>query len=1673
MRQLGRLCTSCLERIWQLGTITENNMPNLKFTIAADWQPVMKLRNEIDILRATVIKLKNDMSSLDANKAPQKVKELGAQLSNTTVKLKEAEAEMTKYGVKVGTELKDRIYKASQSVNSLTGEIIKQKDIIRDTKNEVDRLSAKYKSMGKFDMGRNSVLNELNAAKSALSEQKYALGDLQSQQAKARLSVKSLNDEFKVLGTDSSASIGTIADQFRNLATISLAGLGIREMFSQILQVRGEFENIETSIGVLLNGNKQKADAVMSQLKQYALISPLTTKDMSAALQMMMGFGIQAEDSIKYLKAMGDISMGNTVKFNSLTLAFSQMSAAGKLMGQDLNQMINAGFNPLSIIAEKTGKSVGQLKNEMAKGAITSKMVQDAFVEATQKGGKFYGMAAAGAKTLNGQISMLQESFDLMLNDIGKKNEGLINGSISVATDVVSNYQKYAGVLETVIALYGVYKAAIIVNIALEKAQAMSRLATIQGTTTLSLATDILAGKMTILNTIMSLNPYVAMIAGLTALGVVIYSVSDHTSSFEKEMKKSKDASDSLMRSIDGQKSKIEQLTSSIQDENATNTQKEKALKQLKAIMPSVYGKYNHFIDLQNDLASATSNANSQLERQKTLLGVKMYRENQNDLGYLSKYKALLQKAAKGGGINSLSNNDRFMFNELDKYITKWFGDSVGKFSMNSVAGSSSELKYIDKRLKDIGIVSKNKATVQNSINAGPARSSAVDDITNQVSKMGKERVNSLVKMLTNTIRGKKKYAYVPGFGDASSVPLTKENLQEILNAVKDRKTVTDTPKRNFRSDALKLYNDAKKKEEKAKNGKYNSSDEQAQAIKKAEDDTKRAKANYEAQGGNVSSDTKAEKQKKIAETKAEKERVRQQKRENATAEALRKQKLDDAAALDALDKKISDASLTALQRDSNAKLIALKKAHNDEIAAIDKDEKDSLNRKIANAKALFDARGGKGKFDPSTVKLSDEETKKYDTLRQYSDEKYNNGVSDLNSVSVTNAKKAWNDYYKQFGTYAEKRKALESQLQLDLAAIDKDNAKSDDEKGADKAKITKQYQDQFDELDKNVANSASLMGQLFADSSKKSVSEIEKIIEKVELLVEYLQAAKDANGTATINGKKVTRQSILDSGVSQNTLTNLQNDPKGIQSITQGVETLKGKLGKDSPFTNLKRQITDSSKLFKKGDIAGGIKGIASGIQSFLPSVKEFGSSLGNIFGDDKLSKQISSVADGMGGLATAGQGVSQIMSGDIVGGIMGVANGASQVVDAVEGLFGADYSEYEALKSKYNELITIWDELLERKKKYINESYGPEITKATDEALALLESEKTAVKVMAEGALGSGASAGSHSIAYRMWNGSYEADGSLNKGSNNNGTHGGSVTWDDVNRAIESGIQSAGLGNATFNGMSDMLNMNSKQLEWIKTNYSGLWASMDGDFRGYLDKLIEYGDEYNDILESAKEKILGLSFDSMVSNFENALDDMGSDVDDFTDDFADKMMKSIISNEIVAKYKDQLKSLRDTWYSDATSSSSDGGSSITKKEYDSLKNSYGQIAKNAIEERDYYAKVFGWSNTSSATATKATTVSASQDSVSETNGRLTAVQEILTEGKSIADLNLAETKLISEDTRKMVIDVDGIRGILNDSYMEIQGIHRDTTELTDIIKPIQQMKQGIDDMNEKLKRL
>lgn len=135
--------------------------------------------------------------------------------------------------------------------------------------------------------------------------------------------------------------------------------------------------------------------------------------------QTMLGFGMAVDKVMPSMKMLGDISMGDTQKLEGLTLAFSQVQATGRLMGQDLNQLINAGFNPLEVISEKTGKSIGQLKDEMEKGKISFKMVESAFKSATSEGGRFHNMTDKIAETTFGKWQALQGQMEGMKTDIG------------------------------------------------------------------------------------------------------------------------------------------------------------------------------------------------------------------------------------------------------------------------------------------------------------------------------------------------------------------------------------------------------------------------------------------------------------------------------------------------------------------------------------------------------------------------------------------------------------------------------------------------------------------------------------------------------------------------------------------------------------------------------------------------------------------------------------------------------------------------------------------------------------------------------------------------------------------------------------------------------------------------------------------------------------------------------------------------------------------------------------------------------------------------------------------------------------------------------------------------------------------------------------------------------
>ena len=185
-----------------------------------------------------------------------------------------------------------------------------------------------------------------------------------------------------------------------------LAGAGIGMSIRKGMEADLQQANITT----LLRGDVEKAKALYAQLSDYGVKTPYDKAGLIETQKTMMSFGLSSEFAFGKLKNIGDIAMGDVQKMQSLSLAFAQATSAGKLQGQDLMQMINAGFNPLQVISERTGESMAQLKERMSKGGISAQELAQAFEWATDKQGLFYQGAEKAGQTLSGKFNKMMDS---------------------------------------------------------------------------------------------------------------------------------------------------------------------------------------------------------------------------------------------------------------------------------------------------------------------------------------------------------------------------------------------------------------------------------------------------------------------------------------------------------------------------------------------------------------------------------------------------------------------------------------------------------------------------------------------------------------------------------------------------------------------------------------------------------------------------------------------------------------------------------------------------------------------------------------------------------------------------------------------------------------------------------------------------------------------------------------------------------------------------------------------------------------------------------------------------------------------------------------------------------------------------------------------------------------
>lgn len=229
-------------------------------------------------------------------------------------------------------------------------------------------------------------------------------------------------------------------------------GRSIKESIAEGLKYNASLEENTIAFEVML-GNMKDAKSLMRDIQGFADITPFSTEGLIQSAKVMKQFGIETGKLMPNLQMLGDIALGNSEKLSRLTLAFSQIQSTGKLMGQDLLQLINAGFNPLQIISEETGRSMADLKEAMSDGAISADLVQLAFKRATSEGGRFFqGMDKLG-QSYNGRMSTLRDTMT--------KLKGVITAPFQkfISSKVIPKIQGSLDLMLKIIPnIYGVFK---------------------------------------------------------------------------------------------------------------------------------------------------------------------------------------------------------------------------------------------------------------------------------------------------------------------------------------------------------------------------------------------------------------------------------------------------------------------------------------------------------------------------------------------------------------------------------------------------------------------------------------------------------------------------------------------------------------------------------------------------------------------------------------------------------------------------------------------------------------------------------------------------------------------------------------------------------------------------------------------------------------------------------------------------------------------------------------------------------------------------------------------------------------------------------------------------------------------------------------------------------------
>ena len=242
-----------------------------------------------------------------------------------------------------------------------------------------------------------------------------------------------------------------------------LVGQGMMGLIQSIVQVRGQFQQLEIAFTTML-GSEQKASQLMNQMIQTAAKTPFDLAGVAGGAKQLLAYGESADKVNDTLVRLGNIASGLSIPLNDIVYLYGTTMVQGRLYAQDVRQFTGRGIPLVKELAKMYGVTAEEINNMVSAGKIGFPEVEKVLRSMTDQGGQFYNLMEKQSASLTGMLSNLSDAWDTMLNDIGKANQDTFAGAISSATYLVEHYQQILDILKAITVAYGSYKAAIVLN---------------------------------------------------------------------------------------------------------------------------------------------------------------------------------------------------------------------------------------------------------------------------------------------------------------------------------------------------------------------------------------------------------------------------------------------------------------------------------------------------------------------------------------------------------------------------------------------------------------------------------------------------------------------------------------------------------------------------------------------------------------------------------------------------------------------------------------------------------------------------------------------------------------------------------------------------------------------------------------------------------------------------------------------------------------------------------------------------------------------------------------------------------------------------------------------------------------------------------------------------------